>query len=89
MAGFWGFDCRLRDVEVDGPGMLPGPAVLFALGLYVITGQGGSIVGSCTRDVFICHWGKEQHFLAGLQLCQLSGTVCFVKAFLLGLLPGQ
>ena len=37
VAGLWGFDYRLRDVEVDRPGMLPGPAKVFALGLYDVT----------------------------------------------------
>ena len=64
--GFWDFDCRLRDVEVDRPGMLPGSVIAFALGLHKVTVWGGSLVSNGARDIFICHWGKKQDFLAGL-----------------------
>ena len=36
MAGLWhfgwGFGCRLKDVKMDGPGMLTCPVIAFALG---------------------------------------------------------
>ena len=44
--------------------MLPVPAVTFALGLFDVTVQGQSLVDSGAGDVFIFHWGQEQHFLA-------------------------
>ena len=50
---------------MDRPGILPGPVVTLALGLYDVTAMSGSLVKDCARDVLIFHWRQEQHFLAG------------------------
>ena len=52
------------DIEMDRPGMLHGPVVAFALGLYDVTAWSSSLVNSGAGDVFIFAWGQEQHFLA-------------------------
>ena len=52
----WSFNCRVRDVEVNGSGMSPGSAIVFAMGLYAVTAQGGSFFDSGARYVFICCW---------------------------------
>ena len=56
----------LEDDEVDGSGMLPGPVITFALGLYDVTTWSGSHVDDGTGYVFISCWEQEQHFLAGV-----------------------
>ena len=56
VAGLWRFDCRMSDVEVNGPGMLPGPVIAFALCLYDVSAQGGSPFNNSTREVFVCCW---------------------------------
>ena len=37
---------------VNRSGMLPGPAIAFALGFYDVTMQGGSLFDKGARDVF-------------------------------------
>ena len=56
------------DVKVDRSGVLPGPAVTFALGLYDIAAWGRSLVDDGSGDVFILCWGQEQHFLTCVYL---------------------
>ena len=69
VAGLWGFNCRqwrglLEDVEVDRSGVLPGPVVMFAFGLYDVAVWDGSLVSDGPEDVLILCWGQEQHFMA-------------------------
>ena len=54
----------LWDVEVDRPGMLPGPAVTFGLGLYDVAVWNSSFDANGAGDVLIFCWRQEQHFMA-------------------------
>ena len=78
VAGFRGFGCRLRDVEVNGPGMLPGPVLLFALGLYDVTVWGGSLFDN-SAVMYSTATGDRNSFswpgfnsVSSLVLCALS-----------------
>ena len=53
------------EVKVDRPYMLPGSAIVFALGLYDVSVQHSSLVNNGPWDVFIFCPRPEQHFLAG------------------------
>ena len=44
--------------------MLPGPAITFALGLYIVAVWDRSFVSDGTGDVFVLCWGQEQYLLA-------------------------
>ena len=48
---------------MDRSGALPGPEVMFALGLYDVAVQGRNLVDSGSWNVLLLCWGQEQHFL--------------------------
>ena len=54
VAGLWGSNCRLQgelleDIEVDRSDVLPGPVVIFAIGLYAVAAHGRSLVSDGSR----------------------------------------
>ena len=51
---------------MDGSDMLSCPVISFALGLYVVTVLGSSLVDYGAGDTFIFSGGQEQHFLVRL-----------------------
>ena len=87
-AGLRGLGFRLGksvDVKVYWPDVLPGPAIVFALGLYDVAAQGGSLVDYESGDVLILCWGEKQYLLAWVEMLQLSGTMGSVEILFLAL----
>ena len=68
VTGHWGFGYSLRgmyrgsadrDIEVDRPYVFPCPMVLFALGIYDVTVQLGSLVNNGLQNVLVICRGLE------------------------------
>ena len=59
-----------------------GSMVSFALGLYVVTAQHGSLIDDGPRNVFTVYWGPEEHFLALGELWESTSSMGLVELVL-------